>query len=765
MSDEGEEEDYYEDEENSEDEEEQGAEALRIAAHANEAVITRRNVDGSYEREWKNFRKWIDDMRRTEKLPVGDAYLTRLNVDLYFQQVIALKENIEPKTARRVVAALQCMARREEGLRAFQIDNGATGHVFQALQAQMQRYALRRLMQNDVDAHANLPTNSMDEEEFERAIDFVMQNNKSYASDFVLSWNCCTATFARNDSLRKFNLEDTCTDKCHGPLFDRDNPVHGTDKWMLSFILQPFLHKDDDGRRQQVQQAATKKRAMVRSTRRNRKKVIGAYRHKKWKMCTTAAYAISLFLRQYFDPKVRNMTFEYGDDRTTDMPTWRKVKVIEKWRSQKQCEQAYKEVMGQCGITWKKVTHLRSHGMELGSRAGLNAEEIATLSKHKTERIFEAYLTELYPPVLSVMAGFRVAGDPYVVPRTEDPLPLTDEAATKAVFPKIELWRAQQAGPNGDKHEAARNFLHATLPFLARVLLQDAPRWLASYPNSAFARSFQSKMMPAYNVWATQFFKREEQLRSVRETEHMDHMNDAQRDSYERMGRALQNNTTQVQAYRNEVQEIPNQVADVIMKALKAQREMIRFEFVNWMADRPLHSPAQRAAPQAPPQPAAQAQPPCLQRRLGESTVAAALGAIVPPINPLNVMLQRQEVEPLIPLEMSTTMEQLLEEHLSEDLNQYRRRGATSKWSLRGKRDAYGKRQYLYEKIDTRAHNPQFKPALLPVNLYLAARRVAAAIQFDSECKALGLTVDQLRNTLKKRDKESGKAQTRNRRK
>ena len=100
----------------------------------------------------------------------------------------------------------------------------------------------------------------------------------------------------------------------------------------------------------------------------------------------------------------------------------------------------------QCDINWKKVTHLRSHGIELGSRAGLNAEQIATLSKHKTERIFEAYLTELYPPVLRVMAGFRVNGDPYCVPRTEDPPSLDNTTAKRLLFPKIELWRA--LGPN-----------------------------------------------------------------------------------------------------------------------------------------------------------------------------------------------------------------------------------------------------------------------------------------------------------------------------
>jgi hypothetical protein len=139
------------------------------------------------------------------------------------------------------------MPRQEEGLRAFQIGNGTTGHVLQALQAQIKWYTLRRLLQNDVDTHTNLPTNSMDKDKFESAIDFVVENNKSYASNFVLSWNCCTAMFARNDLLWKFSLEDTCTDQCHSPLFDRDNPVHAMDKWMLSFILQPFLHKDDNG--------------------------------------------------------------------------------------------------------------------------------------------------------------------------------------------------------------------------------------------------------------------------------------------------------------------------------------------------------------------------------------------------------------------------------------------------------------------------------------------------------------------------------------
>jgi len=49
---------------------------------------------------------------------------------------------------------------------------------------------------------------------------------------------------------------------------------------------------------------------------------------------------------------------------------------------------------------------MRTAGMECASaQGGLNAEQIATLSKHRAERIFEAYLTELMPSVLQVMAG------------------------------------------------------------------------------------------------------------------------------------------------------------------------------------------------------------------------------------------------------------------------------------------------------------------------------------------------------------------------
>ena len=120
---------------------------------------------------------------------------------------------------------------------------------------------------------------------------------------------------------------------------------------------------------------------------------------------------------------------------------------------------------------------------------------------------------------------------------------------------------------------------------------------------------------PQYNAWATGFAEREEQIVGARATEHSDHMDHATRDSYDRMGRALQNNTVRVQEYRNDVQNLPAQIAEVMMRGLRAQREMIHVEFMNWMADRPFQAAAR--APAQGPQAPAQTQRPGVVRRQG----------------------------------------------------------------------------------------------------------------------------------------------------
>ena len=122
----------------------------------------------------------------------------------------------------------------------------------------------------------------------------------------------------------------------------------------------------------------------------------------------------------------------------------------------------------------------------MASARGLTGEQVATLSKHRMECLFEACLKELFGPVLKVMAGFRL-NDNWFMPRMEDALPFDTDHAVEIVFPQICRWREEQASPTGDKHQLAQNFLHETLPFLAIVILQDGPQWIKKFLDHIFS--------------------------------------------------------------------------------------------------------------------------------------------------------------------------------------------------------------------------------------------------------------------------------------
>ena len=124
------------------------------------------------------------------------------------------------------------------------------------------------------------------------------------------------------------------------------------------------------------------------------------------------------------------------------------------------------------------------------------------MSKHCHDgRLFEAYITELFAPVMRVMAGFKQTAT-YHVPCTEVEPDCDAAECTRRVFPMWETWKEQQRSPHGDKHKSAVNFLYHVLPFCARVIYQDEPYWLKHYPLHEYSRFLHSKMPPSYPVWA-----------------------------------------------------------------------------------------------------------------------------------------------------------------------------------------------------------------------------------------------------------------------
>lgn len=167
--------------------------------------------------------------------------------------------------------------------------------------------------------------------------------------------------------------------------------------------------------------------------------------------------------------------------------------------------------------------------MEQASSRGLSADEIATMSKHRKERIFESYMTELFPSVMLVMAGFR-KDEAYFVPRTEVDLPDELDNIVQLCFPKYNQWiRDWNNGQNGgDTHTSTRNFLLHVIPFISRVIIQDAPYFLKYYPNHAYSVFLKQKLpLSIWRDWAPTALEKAKEISEGRATSSVAALNNA----------------------------------------------------------------------------------------------------------------------------------------------------------------------------------------------------------------------------------------------
>jgi hypothetical protein len=151
---------------------------------------------------------------------------------------------------------------------------------------------------------------------------------------------------------------------------------------MLALVYMPLEHKE-------------KQKA---------KRVIGVWRHRKWKQCFTGHYAMVLFYRL----NNGHIDFDFRKELLTDPPPWYSEHIIPEWNDSTTAERAYKVVYECSGVDgWEKVTHMRKAGTEYtSSRGGLVPHLIITMTKHKMHglsKIDVAYMTELHSKVLAVM--------------------------------------------------------------------------------------------------------------------------------------------------------------------------------------------------------------------------------------------------------------------------------------------------------------------------------------------------------------------------
>ena len=123
-------------------------------------------------------------------------------------------------------------------------------------------------------------------------------------------------------------------------------------------------------------------------------------------------------------------------------PNWSKIRLVRKWADTNATRSSYNHVLKETNVKWAKVTHLRKSGIEAASAAGLDAQSIATMSKHTIERsgkLNTAYVTELFPPVLLWASGFdKDSIYSYNNPPTRTKIPFDVD---NIIWPKLAEWR------------------------------------------------------------------------------------------------------------------------------------------------------------------------------------------------------------------------------------------------------------------------------------------------------------------------------------
>jgi hypothetical protein len=146
-------------------------------------------------------------------------------------------------------------------------------------------------------------------------------------------------------------------------------------------------------------------------------------------------------------------------------------------------------------ICWSKQINPRSSITKYASAGELTAKEIATMTKHGrsksgTATLLKHYMTVLFSPVLQVTSCFGNKDDKdYIVLQTlfninafcaqyGDGMEPVD-----SIFPYYRLWKDQQEADDGNDSNAANNLISMTLPFFAKVVLQDGVYWMEMFPN------------------------------------------------------------------------------------------------------------------------------------------------------------------------------------------------------------------------------------------------------------------------------------------
>ena len=276
-------------------------EAINAVKSRNSAAAGTKS-DTSYRYNLNRFKRFVDEKRQQNIIPLGEKYLTRRNVDFFFTEFVP-KLKVEPNTASRILPSFHVYADRTEHIdKRFEVDSV---DVRTGLQSQEVVYISLDIGRR-MDPHSNLPCHTLTPAEHTKALDTVLRNNYSHWQSLASIWTIGNNSFIRCDTFIKLRLPSLLLNYTHGPnLADKSNAP------MLVFILNKTDIKGGGGAKGGLSKKAIeeiKKRAEKKTTNKSsddndddygqikgNKRMTGLWRHKDWRRCGIGMNAMSLF--------------------------------------------------------------------------------------------------------------------------------------------------------------------------------------------------------------------------------------------------------------------------------------------------------------------------------------------------------------------------------------------------------------------------------------------------------------------------------------
>ena len=450
----------------------------QLAVESNGTIGTNR----SFQSRIRTYKTWVDRNRDILELNLPNGSYTNIKaLQKYWLNSIS-QNKCNSEIAKQVRQALDQLVVWEGTGFAPMMDHPEIGPTIQIVFDALDAKAVTRIKEADADPHDDVPVKTINPYDLHLIMSNLLKNEEGDSSwkDRGIVWSLLSNTMLRwksGDCLRLPNLYVFKNLPPRGIKTPHDtepwgDPMSDDSGWMLTFIVPPV---DQRKKNQKISKLKTE--------------VVGAYRHKTFLRCVVGIIGFKLF-----EDLNSVVNISLWDDTPPGTVFWGDVHLFPK--GYLATNMGMKKDKKDAGVEGgKEVTHLRKCAITLCTSQGLSEDQVTTMSKHRDNHFQKSYRAELSAPICTTLQGFlpNEPTDAYYCPRAHCELPpmLLDENNFK-IFMRY-FWRSYERWETELLNEArcqsrlkaAKHFIHEVIPWLTKIILQDAPFWIDEFPQNS----------------------------------------------------------------------------------------------------------------------------------------------------------------------------------------------------------------------------------------------------------------------------------------